>query len=162
MNLGPSPQHARNVNLVLNLDTRLVSPQFHCRYNDFFETISFNKPEMMMSSNWQILTGLIRPDNTPTAKQIEDQGHPADYVGVNIKRLPDGSYKFSQQTLIDSIIADVGLTPQDFTKPVPAKCTLRLHAFLDLPPFQEEWNYRSAVGKLNYLGQIHHDQTFNR
>jgi hypothetical protein len=74
--------------------------------------------------------------------QIEDQYHPSDYVGVNIKRLPDGSYKFSQQTLIDSNIADEGLTPQDFTKPVPAKCTLRLHAFLDLPPFQEEWNYR--------------------
>ncbi|KAL7475008.1 LOW QUALITY PROTEIN: hypothetical protein ACHAW6_000943, partial [Cyclotella cf. meneghiniana] len=39
LNLGPSPQHARNVNLVLNLDTGLVSLQFHCRYNDFFETL---------------------------------------------------------------------------------------------------------------------------
>ncbi|KAL7478266.1 hypothetical protein ACHAW6_004039 [Cyclotella cf. meneghiniana] len=28
--------------------------------------------------------------------KIEDQGHPADYVGVNIKRLPDRLYKFSQ------------------------------------------------------------------
>ncbi|KAL7484352.1 hypothetical protein ACHAW6_009990 [Cyclotella cf. meneghiniana] len=64
-----------------------------------------------------------------------------------------GSYLLSQRTLIESIIADVGLTPKDFTKPVPAKCTLRLHASLDSPPFQEEWNHRSAVGKLNYLGQ---------
>lgn len=55
--------------------------------------------------------------------QIEDQGHPANYVGVNNKKLLDGSYKFSQQTLIDSIIADVGVTPQDFNKPVSAKCT---------------------------------------
>jgi hypothetical protein len=58
INFGPSWQHVRNVNLVLNLDTGLVSPQFHCRYDDFFETISFNKPETMMSSNWQILAGL--------------------------------------------------------------------------------------------------------
>ncbi|KAL7477273.1 hypothetical protein ACHAW6_003086 [Cyclotella cf. meneghiniana] len=28
--------------------------------------------------------------------QIEDQGHPADNVGVNIRWLSDGSYKFSQ------------------------------------------------------------------
>ncbi len=27
---------------------------------------------------------------------IEDQGHPAYYVGVNIKKLKDGSYKFTQ------------------------------------------------------------------
>ncbi len=40
---------------------------------------------------------------------IEDQGHPADYVGVNIRKLRDGSYEFTQRTLIDSIISDVGL-----------------------------------------------------
>jgi hypothetical protein len=28
---------------------------------------------------------------------IEDQGHPADYVGVSIKKLQNGSYKFTQQ-----------------------------------------------------------------
>jgi hypothetical protein len=27
---------------------------------------------------------------------IEDQGHPVDYVGVNIKKLKDGSYEFTQ------------------------------------------------------------------
>jgi hypothetical protein len=27
---------------------------------------------------------------------IEDQGHPTDYVGVNIKKLKDGSYEFTQ------------------------------------------------------------------
>jgi hypothetical protein len=28
---------------------------------------------------------------------IENQGHPADYVGVNIKKLKNGSYEFTQQ-----------------------------------------------------------------
>jgi hypothetical protein len=27
---------------------------------------------------------------------IEDHGHPVDYVGVNIKKLKDGSYEFTQ------------------------------------------------------------------
>jgi len=36
LNLGLSPTHARNVYLVLNLTTGCVSPQYHCRFNDFF------------------------------------------------------------------------------------------------------------------------------
>jgi hypothetical protein len=58
---------------------------------------------------------------------IEDQGHPADYVGVNIKKLKDGSYEFTQRALIDSIIDDVGLKDAK-VKPVPAKVSLQLHA----------------------------------
>jgi hypothetical protein len=76
---------------------------------------------------------------------IEDQGHPADYVGVNIRKLKDGSYEFTQCALIDSIISDVGLTDSK-TKPVPAKVSLQLHAFQDQPIFNLDFNYRSAVG----------------
>ncbi len=36
---------------------------------------------------------------------------------------------------------------------VPAKVSLRLHAFKDEPQFDLDFNYRSAVGKLNYLAQ---------
>jgi hypothetical protein len=61
---------------------------------------------------------------------IKDQGHPADYVGVNIKKLKDGSYEFTQRALINSVIADVGLTDIK-TKPVPAKVVILLHAFKD-------------------------------
>jgi hypothetical protein len=38
-------------------------------------------------------------------------------------------------------------------KPVPAKMSLQLHAFKDVPVFDLKDNYRSAVGKLNYLAQ---------
>ena len=65
---------------------------------------------------------------------IEDQGHPADYVGVNIKKLRDGTYEFTQRALIDSIIDDVGIKDSN-TKPVPAKVSLRLHAFKEEPVF---------------------------
>ena len=36
--LGASPHHASSVGLILNQQTALVSPQFHCLYNDLFET----------------------------------------------------------------------------------------------------------------------------
>jgi hypothetical protein len=97
------------------------------------------------------LTDAIR-DIQNSGLSIENQGHPADYVGVNIKRMKDGSYEFTQCSLIDSIIEDVGLKDAK-VKPVPAKVSLRLHAFKDEPPFDLNFNYRSAVGKLNYLAQ---------
>ena len=80
--------------------------------------------------------------------KIEDQGHPADYVWVNISE----SYKFTQRALIDSIIKDVGANDSK-SKTVPAKVALQLHAFKDDPPFDVSFDYRSADGKLNYLGQ---------
>jgi hypothetical protein len=85
--------------------------------------------------------------------KIEDQGHPADNIGVNISKIKDGSYEFMQRALIDSIIKDVNLTDLK-TKTVPAKVALQLHAFKEDPPFNQSFDYHSAVGKLNYLGQI--------
>jgi hypothetical protein len=78
---------------------------------------------------------------------IEDQGHPADYVGVSLKKLHNGSYEFTQHALIDTIINDIGINDSR-TKPVPAKVSLRLHAFKAEPAFDLNFNYRSVVGKL--------------
>ena len=58
INLGFSPRHARTVSLVLNIDTGLVSPQFHVIHDNFFETL---KPDLgnvhRKKSNWQYLAG---------------------------------------------------------------------------------------------------------
>jgi hypothetical protein len=88
---------------------------------------------------------------------IEDQGLSADYVGVNTKKLKDGSYEFTQQALIDSIIDDIRLKDAE-VKPVPAYLSPQLHAFRDKPPFDLNINYRSAVGKPNYLAQTTNEE----
>ena len=41
--------------------------------------------------------------------KIVAQGHPNDYVGVNIARTNDEQYVFTQPSLIDAIITDVGI-----------------------------------------------------
>ncbi len=46
LNLGPSPNHAMNVYLVLNLMTGCVSPQYHCWFDDFFEMTSHGGPDV--------------------------------------------------------------------------------------------------------------------
>ena len=41
--MGKSPRHARNIALVLNPRTGIVSPQFHIKYEDTFETVRGTK-----------------------------------------------------------------------------------------------------------------------
>ncbi|KAL7475438.1 hypothetical protein ACHAW6_001349 [Cyclotella cf. meneghiniana] len=63
-------QHDKQHQQTLTFYTGLISPHFHYWYDAFFKVIIFNKPETMMSSNWQILAGLERPDKTPTVEQV--------------------------------------------------------------------------------------------
>jgi hypothetical protein len=72
LNLGPSPTHARNIHLVLSLSTGLVSPQFHCCFDDFFETCKYGVPDGGISSTWQRLAGFKRADGVPTVLHTKD------------------------------------------------------------------------------------------
>jgi hypothetical protein len=69
LNLGQSPMHARNVYLVLNLSTGLVSPQYHCHFNDFFETTKYGTADVVVSSTWQQLAGFDRATDVGSQTQ---------------------------------------------------------------------------------------------
>jgi hypothetical protein len=60
LNLGPSPNHARNVYLVLNLITGCVSLQYHRKFDDFFETTHYGGPDVSGTICWQQLAGLMQ------------------------------------------------------------------------------------------------------
>ena len=86
--------------------------------------------------------------------KLEDQGNPADYVGVNTKKQGDGSYEFTQPSLTHKIIKDVHLGPRTTPKPIPICAQRLLHHQLDYPPhYESKFKYRSVIGKLNYLSQ---------
>jgi hypothetical protein len=59
VNLGPSPSHACNVFLKLNLHMGCVSPQFHCRFDNFFKRVKHGGPDISIPSVWQQLAGLV-------------------------------------------------------------------------------------------------------
>ena len=61
MYIGPSPRHARTVGLVLNIQTGLVSPQFHVKYDDFFETVRSSAGNPQVPSLWQEKAGFREP-----------------------------------------------------------------------------------------------------
>jgi hypothetical protein len=65
LNLGPSPTHARNIHLVLSLTTCLLSPQFHCRFDDFIKTCKHGASDASTQSTWQRLAGLTHTSINP-------------------------------------------------------------------------------------------------
>ena len=76
--MGLSPQHARTVSLVLNLDTGCVSPAFHLQYDDFFETVrpgnATPKPTWMDKAHFTMTDGTDTPpseggENTENARR---------------------------------------------------------------------------------------------
>ena len=64
--LGRSPNHARNVSLIMNLRTGLVSPQFHVQHDNRFDTVKQNDYE----STWQVKAGFV---SVATKRKIEEE-----------------------------------------------------------------------------------------
>jgi len=85
------------------------------------------------------------------AFKMTDEGDVSDYLGVEIQPLPNGTIKLSQPHLINQIIADLGFNERTGTKNTPASKSVKLNRDLHGAPFMEEWNYRSVIGKLNFL-----------
>ena len=86
--------------------------------------------------------------------KLEDQGHPADYVGVNKKKQGNRSYEFTQPSLTQQIIEDVRLSSKTTPKPIPVCAQRLLCRHLDSPPHDEsKFQYRSVIVKLNYMAQ---------
>ena len=79
---------------------------------------------------------------------IEVQGHPAGYVGVNIKRIKDGSIKLSQRALIDTIIEDADLNNSKTTPPDIMYATHQLAKYSSNP---REPHREAALYLVRYL-----------
>ena len=58
--MGRSPIHARNVALVLDIETGYVSPQFHVKMDSSFHSVKPSTRTEMIKSKWQAKTGFVR------------------------------------------------------------------------------------------------------
>ena len=67
--LGQSPRHARSVSLVLNPRTGLVSPQWHVKHDEMFETV-INREIEDSHGNWKRLGGFVLQNNQTTKKRV--------------------------------------------------------------------------------------------
>jgi hypothetical protein len=84
--------------------------------------------------------------------EITIEGDLSDFLGVNIDRRKDGTIHLTQPHLIDQILSDLRLNDTT-VKPrtVPAASSKLLTKHSSSKPFDNSFNYRSVIGKLNYL-----------
>jgi len=83
---------------------------------------------------------------------ITVEGDLQDFLGVNITKNDDGTITLTQPHLIDQILEDLGLTDdRTTTKSTPAKSSAILRKHSKSKDFDGHFNYRSVIGKLNYL-----------
>jgi Reverse transcriptase (RNA-dependent DNA polymerase) len=105
---------------------------------------------------------LAGPDKKEIDKVIQDltraglnitvEGDIQDFLGVNITKLEDGRVELTQPHLIDQIISDLRMKDDSVkSKPIPAPSSKILGRHPDSQPFDCSFNYRSIIGKLNYL-----------
>jgi hypothetical protein len=111
----------------INFKQSLIE-DYVCHPSDIIFIVYDDDGIFLGPSNQQLHDLTDEPRNLKLS--IEDQCHPADYVGVSIKKLKKGVIEMTQQALIDSIISDMALNNSK-VKAVPAKGSKILHAHLD-------------------------------
>jgi hypothetical protein len=105
---------------------------------------------------------LAGPDPQEQDKIIEDmreaslditvEGNLSDFLGVKIAKEPDGTYHLTQPHLIDSMLKDLRLEGDDTkVKDTPARSSTILKSHVNSADFDNNFNYRSVIRKLNYL-----------
>jgi hypothetical protein len=82
---------------------------------------------------------------------MDDQGDITDYLGVNVEKLPNGDFKLTQPHLIQQIVDETRISKRIAGRPTPAASTKILQRDENAPAFNNRFNYRRAVGKLNFL-----------
>jgi hypothetical protein len=79
-----------------------------------------------------------------------DDGDLTKYLGVDVKRLPNGGIDLTQKHLIQRFLELIGVDDKYNPRPTPAvKPVLSKDTQGD--PRKHDWNYRQAVGMLTYL-----------
>ena len=81
--LGYSKEHATNVGLVLNLQTKRISPQFHVLFDDYFTTVRSvdDATDPVLSDiDWEKLISLVgtdkyvdENDSTTTVPELDEE-----------------------------------------------------------------------------------------
>ena len=83
---------------------------------------------------------------------MEDQGTVNDFLGIQVKHKKNDEIMLTQPQLIASILSDLHLQKDNvITHKTPCLSTVILNKDLKGRPMNTRFNYRSVIGKLNFL-----------
>ena len=84
--LGRSPQHARTVALVLDMETGFVSPQFHVKFDPTFQTT--RERGRQPASSWQQKCGFVTEGTSKSEKTLLPKEHSPTQATPANQRFP--------------------------------------------------------------------------
>jgi len=83
--------------------------------------------------------------------KLTDEGSIGKYLGVKVKAMKDGTFELIQLFLIDRVLEVLGISDsKDYLKRTPVGKPLLYKDVVGVES-KHSWNYRSAIGMLNYL-----------
>ena len=85
---------------------------------------------------------------------LEDQGNVKDFLGIQVKKYPDGTIHLNDPQLFDLILNDLHLQENSYPKETPTLSTHILHKDADGEDMKPEFHYHSIIGKLNFLEKL--------
>ena len=84
--LGRSPNHGRNVALIMDRTTGLVSPQFHVKFDPGFSTVKQDR----FDTQWQQRAGLIDPERPGTKRSRASKPSESGYTSNTLMPSSEG------------------------------------------------------------------------
>jgi len=101
--LGPSPNHARSVQLVLSMYNGNVLPQIHLYFDDMFETK--REKTSILPSQWQMKTVLVT--NNQAAGSIQKYDNLASNNQSGSQGQGSGQGHFTPDNTLDNTITEM-------------------------------------------------------
>ena len=98
-----------------------------------------------------IIMSKAETDVDKAFRDIQREGTLNDYLGIEVQRKRNGTIHLIQPTIIRQIINSLGFNNRTKSKPNPAKIATTLNKATIELPHNATWDYRSVIGKLNYL-----------
>ena len=113
--------------------------------------ILYTDDSILAGPDEQELADIIK-EMQSTGLELTEEGDISDFLGVNIERQDDGTIHLTQPHLINQILKDLRLDGENVTvkqTPCASSKLLKRHSTSD--NFDGHFDYRSLIGKLNYL-----------
>ena len=114
--------------------------------------VLYTDDSLLAGSDANEIDSIIRQLKTKAKLDITVEGDMADFLGVSIDRREDGTIHLTQPHLIDQILTDLRMQGDKNVKerstPMASSKLLSRHS--NSKSFENSFNYRSVIGKLNY------------
>ena len=153
--LGRSPQHAREIALVMDLETGLVSPQFHVKIDSTFKTLK-DIGMLMPPIMWQIKSGLTYAKKDPVMNDSPPKASEGEKPSNNMTEViqsPEGDTHINQAPMESGNQVTIPPTTIQESETPESLPALRRSTRISKPPDRLTYSWTTEI-KSDVPGEI--------